>query len=214
MADNGRISVEAMNEIINDRFPNVETVDYYGEELVINHTIPFDIFCIIVRNAVNGCFNSNGEYMPENLDFVIRLCVIDAYTNVDLPEDVNDRHYLVYRTDLYNTVLQFINRYQFDCMTNAIREAISVRNNANQALFDRKIGAAIDQINQLGEQFNQIFSGITEEDIKAFIDAVGDDGIDEGKIVKAVVEEQNKLRSKDESGDVVQFPAQENKDGE
>lgn len=219
MAEQKIIAAEKMMEIMNDRFLSEETIDYYGEELVVKNTIPFEIFCIIVRQVSNICFNKDtGEYMPENLDYAVRLCVIDSYTNIDLPESTEEKYQLIYRTDLWETVMPYINREQFNSLVSAIRNAIDVRNEANRALFDRDINMVLEQINSLGEQVNGMFANITEDDMRALVNAIGKNGIDEGKIVKAVVEEQNRIRGAEKDGEVIPFPATEDnvdsKDGE
>lgn len=210
MAEQKIIAAEKMMEIMNDRFLSEETIDYYGEELVVKNTIPFEIFCIIVRKVSDICFNKDtGEYMPENLDYAVRLCVIDSYTNVDLPESTEEKYQLIYRTDIWETVMPYINREQFNSLVSAIRNAIDVRNEANRALFDRDINLVLEQINSLGEQVNGMFANITEDDMKALVNAIGNGGIDEGKIVKAVVEEQNRIRGAEKDGEVIPFPAAE-----
>ena len=41
MAEEKKISIEKMDEIIRDYYPDTETVDFHGQELVVSRTIPF-----------------------------------------------------------------------------------------------------------------------------------------------------------------------------
>ena len=220
MANNEKkmISIGAMDEIMEERFPNTETIDYYGHELVVQKVIPFRLLSGIVRSVINTCFSEDGVYAPEKMEFALRICVIGAYTNVRLPDDAEHQYSILYRTDLWDTVMRFISAGQYRQIVNSISDEISVRNEANYAAFNRDVQKLVDEINSLGERFSDMFSSVTQDDIKGFMSAVSDGGIDEEQIVKAVVAEQNKQR-----GDVIQFPVAdvqepdhdlEDKDGE
>ena len=189
------ISVEKMDEIIEERFPDFSVVDYYGQELIIRRTVPYEIFSGIVQRAVEACFNSDtGEYLPENRDFAVRLCVIGAYTNVRMPENVEKQYRMLYGTDLYTRVIREIDDDQWDAMIDAISDGISVRNEANRVMFERGMQTVSDQIEQIGQNLQTIFNDVSTEDLRKFVDAIGANGIDEEKLVQAVVAEQNKAR--------------------
>ena len=197
------ISIEKMDEAMEERFPTYETVDYYGNNLVIEKLIPFTTFDEIVSRVSDICFNSEtGEYLPQNKDFAIRLCVINAYTNVNIPENVEHQYRILYGTDIVDTVLKYINRDQYIAMVDAINETIRARNNANYIAFKHDVQQVVDQVVMLGDRFAEMFGDVTPDDIKGFLDAIGEDGVNEEKIVHAIVAEQNKQR-----GEVIQFPA-------
>lgn len=189
------ISVAKMDEIMDERFPNFVSVDYYGEELRIRRVIEFDTFTEIVQSVVRACFRENdGAYMPENKDYAIRLCVIDAYSNVRLPDNKDKRYKMTYCSDLFDTIVSEISVSQYEAMIDAIEEGIMARNDMNRQLFEHGTQIVTDEIAELGKQLGELFGGVSPEDLQKLVSAVGEGGVDEEKLVQAVVAEQNKLR--------------------
>ena len=206
------ITFDKISEIKADYFPDESVVDYHGEELIVKRVIPFNLFCLIVRHVTDLCFNPETmEYMPEKLEFAIRLCVADAYTNISFPGDTEEQYGILYGTDLWDVLMDYISTSQYADMCNAIHSAISVRNNANRAMFEREIQMITSQVEQLGQDLAGIFNGVSANDVKNLVSAIGNGGVDEEKIVQAVVAEQNKLRG-DASGEVIQFPLADHPD--
>ena len=214
MAEQNMVSIEKLDEIMNDYFTAVEVVDWHGAELEVKKKIPAAVMYDLVRNVADACFDKEtGEYLPEVRDFAERVAIVSAYANVRLPEDdVEHLHDILYRTDLYEVVWKSICSDQLLAISDAIDQRIEARTEANRVAFEYEVQNIIESVRQLGEQINQLFEGITPEDLKAMIAAIGEDGVDEEKIVQAVVAEQNKARGDD---NVVPFPvSEETTDGE
>ena len=49
-------------------------------------------------------------------------------------------------------------------------------------------------LSEAGKQINDLFAGVNADDLQKLVAALGEHGVDEEKIVQAVVAEQNKLR--------------------
>ena len=200
------ISIEKMDEIMNDYFPTEETVDFHGEELTVQKRIPFALVCEMVKKVADACFDDNGEFSPEVRDFALRLCCVEAYTNVRLPEDnVEHQYEIVGRTDLWSIMLRVIDSDQMDEINNAIQDRIDARLDANRAAFEHDVNRMLDAVNEVGKQVSDLFNNVSTEDIQKLVGALGEHGVDEEKIVQAVVAEQNKAREE---------KAEEAKDGE
>ena len=194
MAEEKMISIEKMDEIMKDYFPETETVDFHGQELVITKVIaPEDMF-ELVRQIADGCFAPDGTYMPEVYDLLMRAGTVGEYSNVRLPNSTEHVSRILYGSDLYDTVWRHISREQHDAVVDAVWERINARNNMNKALFENEIQRAVSGIQSLGDQMSQLFGEVSADDIKALVGAIGENGIDEEKLVKTVVEKQNALR--------------------
>ena len=191
-----RITIENMAEVISDRFPNEQHIDYYGNDLVVKWALPFYIVKALVASIADSCFdNETGVYTPENKDFAVRLCVVGAYTNVDIPADPEEQYTLLYGTDLIRYVFSAINPDQLDVIMKSVDERCKDRFDARRNAMEREFELFMDGAKQLLDSVAGLFDGVSQDDMKKMIGAIGENGIDEEKIVKAVVAEQNKLRS-------------------
>ena len=198
------ITFEKIEEIMNDYFPATDTMEWHGLEIEVSRTVPFALAAEIVVRAANACFNADGEYLPENSDFAFRLCVIDAYTNIDLPEEIEAQNRLLYGTDLWGAVIRMISEDQLNLIEYGINRRVKARLDTNRAEFERGVNEVITGLQQLSEQFTGMMDGIEPDDLRRMVQAIGENGIDEEKIVQAVVAEQNKMRD-----NVVAFPGTE-----
>lgn len=204
MAETKMISIEKMDEIMKDYFPETETVDFHGQELVITKVIAPEEMFDLVRQIADGCFSPDGTYMPEVFDMLLRAGTIGEYSNVRLPKEVGHMGRILYGSDLYDTVCRHISREQHDAVVDAVWERINARNNMNKALFENEIQKAVAGIQGLGDQLAQLFGEVSADDIKALVGAIGEGGIDEEKLVQAVVEKQNALREQQPALEVIE----------
>ena len=189
------ISIEKMDEIMNDYFPAEETVDFHGEELTVQKRIPFALVCEMVKKVADSCFNEDGEYSPEVRDFAMKLCCVEAFTNVRLPENnVEHQYEIVGRSDLWYVMTHMIDQDQMDEINNAIQDRIDARLDANRAAFEHDVNKMLDAVNDVGKQVSDLFNNVSTEDIQKLVGALGEHGVDEEKLVQAVVAEQNKAR--------------------
>lgn len=217
MAEKNVISIGKMDEIIKDYFPEYEVVDWRGEELTVRKFLPYSLVVEIVSKVTDACFDEQGEYHPEVKEFAIRLCYLEAATNVRIPENVEKQYLFLFGSDLWEAVLSGVNLDQYNYVLDAIDEKIEVRNDANRAAFEREVNTVIESLNQIGEQAKTLFENIAPEDLQAMISAIGENGIDEEKLAQAVVRTQNEIREEEAAGgetnNVVPFPATDGEQG-
>lgn len=200
------ITAEEMAELTLERFPNFLTVDFYGYELHIMYLVPYRVLVTLTQKIADNCFDEDGNYLPETLDYSVRATVVATYTNVQLPDDIEEQYYMLYATDLWQTVIDSISAEQFSIIQNCVIERIRTRNETNRAMFEKELRSAMDLLSGMSLQVADLFSGISKEDLAALTKAIGNSRIDEEKLVNAVVQAQNKNRAM--SG-VIQFPVAE-----
>lgn len=201
-----RITSQEMKEIMDDRFPIDNVIDYHGLELHVKRVIPVAVMKTIVESVTSSCFNSEtGEYMPEFKEFAINLCIVQAFTNIELPEDRDEQYRLLFSTDLMAHIIPAIDSDVLDNMTRAIYERCNVINDANRVAFEHELMTVMQSVTQIADGIDGLFSGLSQSDIQNLVHAIGANGIDEEKLVKAVVSEQNRLRG-EEDGNVTPFP--------
>ena len=70
--------------------------------------------------VLQTCWIDEGYYY-EVMDFAFRCAVITYYSNVQLPEGAEQKYEMVYGTDLYGTILKYINRDQVEALSEAIK---------------------------------------------------------------------------------------------
>ena len=183
------LTVEAINGIM-DRLESREYVGMWNDqEITLNVTIGFGDMIKLVNEVVNSCFGEDGTYNPEAKDFAFRLNLIELYTNILLPEDIEAQYAAVYGTDLIPFVLRYVNHNQIDAIREAIDRKIQNRAQANiEAIMKYVIetSSALDNVrSQMADQFSSLFGDVSAEDLAQMIKNMAEGGIDEKKIVEA-----------------------------
>ena len=170
--------VEAGNNVPHYTFEwcNGVTVD-------VVHSVPFATELAIIEAMVQSCFDEDGNYFPVLADMMYRHEVIAKYTNIELPEDVEVCYALFYNTDLWLRVSEYIDDVQLRNIQNAAYEMIYQRNDMRAESLKKSVESMV-------ENFSKIigaFDGISASDISGLFSAFANEGIDETKIVNAIL---------------------------
>lgn len=187
-----RISVNAVDEIMK-RLEETETIDWNGLQVVIKKNLSLEEMMAFANSVVKSCFDqTSGSYMPEIKDFAIRANVVDYYTNFTLPKDLGKQYDMVIRSDIIDTVLNYVNFAQFSELIKAIDNKLQNSADANIQAFIQKLDSVTTAFNNMQEQMESIFSGMNTDDVSKFISMVANGRSFEDNIVKSYLELTNK----------------------
>ena len=184
-----KISVNTFEKVAKEHFGNEVIVDWYGVEVTVTPTVSAVEMMNFVDDVVESAFLEDLGYMPEVFDFVVRCNVLTRYANFSLPGNIEKRHELVYGTDAFETVVQKVNPGQYDEIVRAAKEKIEYKLDTSAAAVTRDAERMIDTFGDIQNQFESLFSGLSGDDIKKMVSAIGDKSVDEERLVKAYLEQ-------------------------
>ena len=185
MAKQKRVSISSIEKSMKEIYTPIETLEWNGVEILVKRTLSFDEAMIFVKDVVQGCFSSDGEYIPEVKDFLVKNYIIESYTNVSLPSNTSDRYSLIYKSGLADFIIPHINQSQFKSIMNAVDEKLRNISQANINLVNKKATELFESIESIESQMSDIMSSIGSEDITKLIGAISDGRLDEKKLVDA-----------------------------
>lgn len=168
-----RISINALETVVKERFQNVVTERWFDFDVTIKCVLPLQDALQFVKDVVESCFLEDGTYVPEVKDFAIRSGVLTSFANFTLPTNIKKRYELVYCSDAYNFVISHINGEYFRVLMSAI---------------DEKLDHVLDEV--YGRRSGGV--DIDAESIERIIQSFGSDGIDESKVIDAYMGYVNK----------------------
>ena len=184
-----KITVNTFEKVAKEHFGNEVIVDWYGVEVTVTPTISAVEMMNFVDDVVESAFLEDLGYMPEVFDFVVRCNVLTRYANFSLPGNIEKRYELVYGTDAFETVVQKVNPGQYDEIVRAAKEKIEYKLDTSAAAVTRDAERMIDTFGDIQNQFESLFSGLSGDDIKKMVSAIGDKSVDEERLVKAYLEQ-------------------------
>lgn len=189
-----RISINALEKAVKENTTfKTENVSWNGLEFQVKNQLDLTEMRVFVSSVARACFSAaNASYNPEMKDFAIRSIVIELYTNLNLPSNLDRLYNILYGSDLVFAVYEHIDRRQFDVMMHAIDERIDALVDANISTVNRQIDLLQNAMSELGEKFTDMFDGVEAGDIHKLLGAVAaNGGFDEEKVVNAVLAAQS-----------------------
>lgn len=183
--------------------PEYYYVQYKGVSITIKGGFTLEDALMIAGDVADSCFLEGGEYIPELKRFFLRRELIDAVTNIELPDDLSECYELIMNTSLGawvdETFFEYLQVYadQMPFLLEAIQDKIDYMADSGLALLHSRMDALIYAIESLSEQSESMFAGVSPDDVRKLASSVDSFGnIDEEKLVKAFVDQEKKSKSK------------------
>ena len=185
---NDMISIRKFEEVFKTVRQDELKDDWNGLEITIKKNITLAEMAKFVDTVTKACFaKESGEYYPEGKDFAIRTCVIAFYTNISLPSNIEKIYEFIYKSDISNFVINRISPMQFDAIIKAIDEKVQHTAAMRAEYLNAQIRDVGNTFETLGEQFKDLLGDISKEDLTNMVGAISADGIDENKLMSALL---------------------------
>lgn len=98
----------------------VRTIRWSGKAVKVKPLLLPAEMSEFLGSVMDSCIDSaHGSMMPEFMDLAIRANTVLRYTDIDLPETLDEQTELLYGTDLYDTVREHICTAQLDALIHA-----------------------------------------------------------------------------------------------
>jgi hypothetical protein len=190
-----RISVNALERIAKSQSKDTTVMEWNGVEIHIKHFLPLKDVIGFCDDAASLCFTDDGRYIPEILDFAVRVGVLSRYANFAMPDNIEARYWLVYNTDAYETVLEHVNSVQLNNMVASIEMRVEYECDSNISLFQSKMTKLLESFDAMQKSTKSLFEGFSQESLDAIVAAaetMQDGVVNEEKIVNAYMDRVQK----------------------
>ena len=95
-------------------------IQWHSTTLTIKQTLSIEEYIDTIHSIIQSCMTPEETCAVELLDFSIKLNIIASYALVELPSKLDDAFYIIYSSDLFDTVCKHISQSQL----NSIRETV------------------------------------------------------------------------------------------
>jgi hypothetical protein len=207
--DNPKISISALERVAKEQSQEVITESWFDNEVIIKRSISLVEMMEFCRDITDACFTQSGEFVPEILDFAVKSGVLTRYANFTLPDNLEKQYWLINNTNAYDMVIQYINMTQLSEIVNAANRKLKMLCDSDILAFRSRMDELIVLFGNMQKQTENVFSGISGEDIMTIMSAVDKTGtLSESRVVDAYM---NRMRQEaaDAGDNVIPFPAAE-----
>lgn len=183
-----KISINTLESAMKAGGSNTVTVQWNEADIVVKKVLSIRDMLTFVSNVSDSCFSDEYGFMPEMLDFAIRSNALEIYANFNLPDNIERRYDLLYRTDAFDVVMEHVDHRQFDTLVDAIDRKIDYLCDMNISSINREVEKLVASMEELHNNAEKIFGGVDADDMKKIVSALASGGVDEKKLVDALVE--------------------------
>lgn len=180
-----RVSISKTDTIMKERFGNTTTEQWYDAEVKIKHSISFTEMLTFVNDVVMSCFQKDGGFMPEVLDFAIKSNILTKYANFSMPDNLEHRYEIIYNTDAVDFVCRYINMAQLNEIVASVNRKLDYMCNSNVAAIQRQLNKVVESFEDVQQQTAKLFDDISSEDIAKITNAISSGELSGDKIVEA-----------------------------
>ena len=144
----------------------------------------------LIDTVVNSCFTKDNDYKGYLYEFSLAQCILIGFTDIELPENVDDKYAYIYDNKLNEFDELFVHSEcirQIQFIKNQSLELVKYRK--EKSLKHSKIDELMDELTSFIQKMSKQFEDIDLEDIKGFSklgEQFGD--IDQDKFMDKVIE--------------------------
>lgn len=190
-----KISINALEKCI-ERKPEVVNVKWNSLDITVKTHLSFEEMIAFVDGVAESCFTADTKaFIPVAKDFVIGCLVIEMYSNLTLPQNVNKKYEIISGCDVVDVILEKVDKAQFDNIIKSINEKIRYLIETNIAQTTIKTNDLLYSVADIESKIGDFVSKITPDDMRALITSISNGKIDEGKLMEAYLESKNKGES-------------------
>ena len=146
-----------------------------------------------VNDVVELCFDSEGNYVPELYDFAIRREVVMKYTTIEMPNDAEMQYKILFATSLFDIVMEYVNKKQFNEMIRAIDRKLKYASDARTMQAHVEIQKIAETFGSLNKNVQVAMEKISDVDLSELFEKLS--RIDEHKIVGEYIERTKSTKS-------------------
>lgn len=145
-----KVSISQVDKIMKEFYVPTKVVEWSGIDITVTKSLALADMLQFCNDVVKTCTNpENGGYMPELKDFAIRMNVVEMYSNVKLPDNLEHKYYILINSGLVETILENINSSQYFELIESIDAKM-------KAIVDANVDAVNNQLNEIAKAFEQM----------------------------------------------------------
>ena len=122
-----------------------------------------------------------------------RCSLVEFYTNIKLPEPIEEKNQIVYGTDIIDLILQNIDAGQFRAIMDSIEKKVNYFVDTNLKRVEDKAEAFLGEIIEQCEELNKAFSEIDAREMASFIKSMTEMNFDEKAVISAAAGIKQKM---------------------
>ena len=100
---------------------------WHGIAVTVRPLLPLAEVTQFVNSVMDSCYDKGRDmFVPDMKDFAFRVNVVSRYACVELPPSIEEQYAILYNTDIFDTILSYINQPQIESIKDAINTCMKI----------------------------------------------------------------------------------------
>lgn len=180
-----KITIKDLTEKVNE--VSVDEVDrqWKGLDIHIKTRIGVADMLDFVNTVVTWCIDEDtGEYRPEWRRFSYLSEIVERYTNLTLPRDLDKRYRILLCNDLINLIIANINAGQLADIEYAIDDKISYLCQSTSSVIYKQMSDVVNAFSQMQDVADEMLTKENVATLNQFMETFNDIDATNDKAVK------------------------------
>lgn len=180
-----KVTIKELTERVNEVLVDDVDRQWRGLEIHIKKQIGVADMLDFVNTVVAWCIDEDtGEYRPEWRAFSYRLEIVEKYTNLTLPKDLDKQYHILLCNDLIDMIVNSVNFSQLTDIEDAIDDKISyIRQSSSSATY-KQMSDVVNAFSQMQDVANEMFTKENVATLNQFMETVNNIDAVRDKAVK------------------------------
>lgn len=187
--------------LANDSNAREQTVTFGKDNsisIVVKPTINYSMRLRMIKDIVSLVIQKNSDgtetYCPDMCEFAKRYFVINYFTNVELPQNIDEAWLLLRYTNLFDAVYDICQPFCDDVLR-AAEEEIRFKRNVLE-----KNSGILSELNKMIQSIRAQLQEVTPEKMQEILEKLKElnlpqEGVTTDAVVNAIVDRQNKIEN-------------------
>jgi len=127
MDDIRRVATNTLMRVAGSKAREEKTVLWHGVKIVVRPFLSFGEYLSAVRSILDSCCGEDGVPHREVFDISARSSIVSAYALVRLPSSMDDVSYLLFASDLYDTIISNVCSAQVESILQSVKDILGWR---------------------------------------------------------------------------------------
>ena len=172
------VSISQIDKVMKETYKDIVLVEWCDIDLEVKKSLAFDDMLQFVHDVVKTCTEQeHGGYMPELKEFAIRMNIVETYSNVRLPSNLNHKYHILTNSGIVETILNHINTEQFNCMREAIDSKLEAVVATNVNAVQKQLSDITVAFEQMQRNMENAMSGLDMSVLERFVESASDDNV-------------------------------------
>lgn len=163
--------------MINAMLPEIEEHEVVidkdsGMTISVKSMLGFGEAMNFVRSIAAASFDGDGMYMPEVFDFVVAINAMMYYAGFDEPKDFEKAYHVLMCSNVYNMIMERVNKGQFNALVDAARALINHRCQEMIQANVIKMNELISEVERMAAESSEAAEVINSGDFQKTVESL------------------------------------------